>query len=469
MPSYIGYRPQYEPISLQEYFTVPMMILEGRQKEADKIEQYQNEAEKYRAMMGDSPEAQSIWAAYDNALNNLGDNILNNKTGDLIRAAKKIGDSFRNIKYKAEEAYNKQKKYQDMLDKNPNLIGNAGTVMDYYGKDYTPTFVDSKDLAASIGSIVATEAERSPSRYIGTNPQSGLEEYIQGITPEELGISVQNAINGTPNDNISIGIKRYLDNIGYSNLSPDLQDKIKENIYKSALANSGMKKTINDPLKRKQIEASIDASRASAALHWQSYRENQPDMWNDVDEVTVDGKHYTYKAVKLNNGNIRIVRSPMSQNKQGKWVITNNNFWEPASYYIRDGETYNELPEYAGAGVYGHYAPTSAETKTTSTEPEYINYTSYDKSGKSQQHSSASVPEDLKSNKVNFEDLPENVQTKIINNNTTVNTRSNFNASEYDIYQSIDAKGKPVYHVYKKNPKNKSTVTESVTTDVSGY
>ena len=42
MPRYIGYRPQFEPISLQEYLAIPTMILEGRQKEANKIEQYQN-------------------------------------------------------------------------------------------------------------------------------------------------------------------------------------------------------------------------------------------------------------------------------------------------------------------------------------------------------------------------------------------------------------------------------------------
>ena len=45
MPGYISITPRFNPISLQEYLTVPMMIYEGRQKEADKIEQYQNEAD----------------------------------------------------------------------------------------------------------------------------------------------------------------------------------------------------------------------------------------------------------------------------------------------------------------------------------------------------------------------------------------------------------------------------------------
>ena len=356
MPSYIGYKPQFDPISLQEYLTVPMMILEGRQKEADKIEQYQNEAEKYRAMMGDSPEAQSIWAAYDNALNNLGDNILNNKTGDLTRAAKKIGDSFRNIKYKAEEAYNKQKKYQDMLDKNPNLIGNAGTVMDYYGKDYTPTFVDSKDLATSIGGIVAPEASTRLPQYLGN--QGGLDYYTTGIPEQEIRDNIAKAVKDIPDNNMSNGIKEYLDRIDYKNLTSEMQSKVLENIYKSALASSGVGMTTVDPLKQQQEKTAIESAKASAAYHWTQNRiakESLPQEWDDVDEYAVTdtkSKRYKYRQRKDSSGRIFIERSPLVKNSKGKWIPEKgSDWWQPAPEYKRDGTSYKEsIP---GTGLYG--------------------------------------------------------------------------------------------------------------------
>lgn len=466
MPGYIGFRPQFNPISLQEYLTVPMMIYEGRQKEADKIEQYQNEAEKWRSLMGDSPEAKAVWANYDSALEALGDDIMANKAGDIARGAKKLSNAYRGIKYKAEEAYEKQKKYQDILDKNPNLIGNAGTLMDYYGKDYTPKFIDSKDLATTIGSIVAPEAAVRPDRMGYT--QEGINVYFTGIPEEELVGDIAKAIQNKPDSNISTGIRSYLDRIDYDKLTPDLQQKVKDNIYKSALANSGAGKNTIDPLKRQQMKAAIAGTYADIEYkktQTKGIKQNLASEWNNINEFAdtdTTSKRYMYRKSKDNNNVIHIERSPMTK-KNGKWVQTDANYWEPAPSYILDGETYNEI--LPGTGIYGYV---KQNTATENNEPEYINYTTYSKSGESQQHSSTDVSQELRGNKINYEDLPEDVQKKIVNNNTTTNTRSNFNASEYDIYQSIDSKGKPIYHVYKKNPKNKSTSTTTTTTEPNG-
>ena len=42
MPGYIGYRPQFNPISLQEYLTVPTMIIEDYKEAEKEFNDYQD-------------------------------------------------------------------------------------------------------------------------------------------------------------------------------------------------------------------------------------------------------------------------------------------------------------------------------------------------------------------------------------------------------------------------------------------
>lgn len=354
MPSYIGYRPQFEPISLQEYLTVPMMILEGRQKEADKIEQYQNEAEKYRAMMGDSPEAQSIWAAYDNALNNLGDDILNNKTGDLTRAAKKIGDSFRNIKYKAEEAQKALDEDTKRFANNPNLIGKPADFITYYNDPhYRATAVNGKDIQDAVSAFADSYASTLPVENRGYVDPTTKHDilYERGLTPEQKNMLYQDALSENPQTSEGATLRQTLQTAGIDLSNPEAVS------LASRYIENGMR-----PLDRKGFTQTnplfrTSGQQASDNLAWMKVKEARqslPQEWDDVDEYdTTDtkSKRYKYRQRKDSSGRIFIERSPLIK-KNGKWIPEKgNDWWQPAPEYKRDGVPYKE--SISGTGLYG--------------------------------------------------------------------------------------------------------------------
>lgn len=261
MPGYIGYTPQFNPISLQDYLTVPTAIIQGRQQEADKLENYKTEAERLRALMGNSPRAQAIWSNYDNIIGTLADDMMSNKISDIAKINRKLKDSFRDIKTKAESAYTRRTKDQELLRKNPDLIGEVGDFMDYYdNEDYDPNFIDGtkvSKVAESLTSRVAQSVGTRPTgQYIG-NPKNGQVVYHEGLTATEIADAFDNVKNNkitTPYEQYLAGL---LNSFNYYNADPIRKRQIEQYFYQGMQKGSGFKTRVVDELGIRNKQLSI--------------------------------------------------------------------------------------------------------------------------------------------------------------------------------------------------------------------
>lgn len=302
MPGYIGFRPQFNPISLQEYLTVPMMIYEGRQKEADKIEQYQNEAEKWRSLMGDSPEAKAVWANYDSALEALGDDVMANKAGDIARGAKKLSDSYRAIKYKAEDAQARRNRDLERQAKNPNLIGTVGDFMSYYNNaDYSTPMFDGNELQKNLDAVSKNIASTLPINRVGyVDPITKHDIiYERGFTPEQKSVLLQDALLTTPQTREGTMLRNALTSSGLDLTNPDIIRQASRFIDAGTRALDINRTTSTNPNFR-TIGQQI--SDESARLDLNQKRENierygsdtkPSDAYEDYNVISVDGADWS--------------------------------------------------------------------------------------------------------------------------------------------------------------------------------
>lgn len=298
MPGYIGYRPQFNPISLQEYLTVPMMIQEARQKEADKIEQYQNEAEKYRSMMGDSPEAKAIWNTYNNTLEGLGDDIMANRAGDIARTAKKLSDSFRNIKYKAEDAQARRSKDLERQAKNPNLIGTIGDFMTYYNNpDYSTPMFDGSELQKNLDAVSKNIASTLPINRIGyVDPETKHDIiYERGFTPEQKSALLQDALSTTPQTREGSMLRNALTSSGLDLTNPDVLQQASRFIDAGTRALDINRTTSANPNFRtvgqriSDANAQLDLNQKRENINRYGSASKPSDAYEDYNVTSVDG------------------------------------------------------------------------------------------------------------------------------------------------------------------------------------
>lgn len=266
MPQYIKFTPTYTPITLDEYLKVPTAIVASRQKEVDKIDALQNEADKWRALMGDSDEAKAIWAPYDTILNDLGDNMLANKTGVLDKKGRELRSAYNAIKYRAEDANARREADIKKLESDAALIGSAEPFINYYNNpDYKAHYINGKSLMADVVNIIdgANEAKgvyRNKALDYGPN-----QAYSTGLSEMEARTAVQEAFDYThPSDNLSSDLARKLrdslDRINYSQLSDPLKTQVYDTVLNTALGSRNTKTAYIDTL----AEASKRASIASA-------------------------------------------------------------------------------------------------------------------------------------------------------------------------------------------------------------
>ena len=80
MPRYIGYTPQFNPVSLQEYLAVPTMIQQEFDTYEDKYNENLDKLAVLEGMLDDS--TRDYLNAYKNNLSNAAD-IISGKTGNL--------------------------------------------------------------------------------------------------------------------------------------------------------------------------------------------------------------------------------------------------------------------------------------------------------------------------------------------------------------------------------------------------
>lgn len=138
MPRYIGYRPQFNPISLQEYLAIPTMLQQEYDTYEDKYNENLDKLAVLEGMLDDS--TKNYLNAYKNNLNNAAD-IISGKSGnlsDLRQQTNSARQFYREYAPKLTNAYNKRqaalKAQQDILLKDPSAIttqvGNMQSFLD---------------------------------------------------------------------------------------------------------------------------------------------------------------------------------------------------------------------------------------------------------------------------------------------------------------------------------------------------
>lgn len=366
MPGYIGYTPTFEPISLQEYLTVPMMIYENRQKEADKIDDYKDKISYYKSLFGDDPNAKEIFSGYDNMMSQISDNMYNRRTADLISDGRKLRAALRDISNRADLAKTNRDKYQDMLDKDPSLIGEVGSMYDWWkNPDMHPKFVSAKDLASKIGSLTKTAASDVIPIKIISDENSGIDYYQTGINPSLLDSSIANAVSGNISNDYEANIKGYLDEIGYDTLPENVKSRVIGEVRDAAYANSGWGTTQFNRLAAENQRAQTSYHSAQAANAWRDYKDNLPEEWNDLGVVDENGnrltRNYKYSKKKNASGLLEITRTPIDS--KGKAV----GGAEPAPYYYNsEGKRFDAVDP--ASGIYG-LPKGSSNTPQLDTQP----------------------------------------------------------------------------------------------------
>lgn len=203
MPSYIGFRPQFNPVSLQEYLAVPTMI----QQEFDTYEDKYNEnLDKLAILEGMTDEStRYLTNRYKDKLSNVAD-IISGKSGNLSDLRSQINDArqyYRETAPRLTNAYNKRqaalKAQQDILLKDPSAVttkvGNMQSFIDNPDQVFHSLSGD-KIYADMINAGKLSAADLSK---VENANLPGYIAKITGYTPQqqqEYAMLVQQALSG---------------------------------------------------------------------------------------------------------------------------------------------------------------------------------------------------------------------------------------------------------------------------------
>jgi len=203
MPSYIGYRPQFNPVGLQEYLAVPTMI----QQEFDTYEDKYNEnLDKLAVLEGMTDEStRYLTDRYRDKLSNAAD-IITGKSGNLSDLRSQISNTrqyYREIAPKLTNAYNKRqaalKAQQDILLKDPSAVttkvGNMQSFMD--NPDQVFHSLSGDKIYADM--VNAGKLSAADLNSVGKSGIAGYLAKMTGYTPQqqqEYAMLVQQALAG---------------------------------------------------------------------------------------------------------------------------------------------------------------------------------------------------------------------------------------------------------------------------------
>ena len=206
MPRYIGYTPQFNPVSLQEYLAVPTMIQQEFDTYEDKYNENLDKLAVLEGMLDDS--TRDYLNAYKNNLSNAAD-IISGKTGNLSTLRQQTNAArqfYREYAPRLTNAYNKRqaalKAQQDILLKDPSAVttqvGNMQSFLD--NPDQVFHSLSGDKIYADM--INAGKLYASDLNNIGKSGITGYLAKMTGYTPQqqqEYAIAVQRALSGDNN------------------------------------------------------------------------------------------------------------------------------------------------------------------------------------------------------------------------------------------------------------------------------
>ena len=194
MPGYIGYTPQFKPISLQEYLAVPEMIINDYKEAEKEFNEYQDKVAAVEALAGNNEKAMNIINQYKNYLGEAADSLNDNgvKNSDNYRAAKNARNYYRNSVMKLEPAIkNFQEAQKTRAAKDDGTLIGPELKLDSYIENplHEDRFVHGSAIQAEAMKAAAAASARRKSEKKPTTAMGGEKwaiGYEAGFSPEEL-------------------------------------------------------------------------------------------------------------------------------------------------------------------------------------------------------------------------------------------------------------------------------------------
>lgn len=194
MPGYIGYTPQFKPISLQEYLAVPEMIINDYKEAEKEFNEYQDKVAAVEALAGNNEKAMNIINQYKNYLGEAADSLNDNgvKNSDNYRAAKNARNYYRNSVMKLEPAIkNFQEAQKTRAAKDDGTLIGPELKLDNYIDNplYEDRFVhgsaiQAEAMKAAAAASARRKSEKAPTKALGN--QKWALGYEAGFSPEEV-------------------------------------------------------------------------------------------------------------------------------------------------------------------------------------------------------------------------------------------------------------------------------------------
>ena len=243
MPGYIGFTPQFNPISLQDYLTVPMMVLNEYNKAEEQYNETANKAEALKALLGErNSNNEAGWQIvdkYESLVKDAADAMA--ATGiqgpEGYRQAKKAGTYYRQNMLPLESGINALQTDEKELrarDKDGTLVRKRRYSLNDYIKN--PNLRSDSVLGSSIqNEAMKAAATASARRKQENQPHTALGgQYWQlgsvtGFSPNEVQDWLADRNSSPELNEIYNGIAKKFVDAGYD--IRDIDDYITRGIY----------------------------------------------------------------------------------------------------------------------------------------------------------------------------------------------------------------------------------------------
>ena len=166
MPGYIGYTPQFNPISLQDYMAVPTMIMSEYAKAEDAYNETATKAEALKALLGErNADNEAGWKIVDNYERQLGDianTIAQGIQGpEAYRQARSASRYYRENMLPLESGIPAYQKELEKWNADPTMIGNKPLLESYIKNPlYRAQMMSGNAIQAEAMKAAATASDR---------------------------------------------------------------------------------------------------------------------------------------------------------------------------------------------------------------------------------------------------------------------------------------------------------------------
>lgn len=240
------YNGVQQPISLQEYLTLPLMVKDAYDTAEKQYNDYQDKVAAIKAMSVGIPEAQSEIQAYEDSISDLSDYISNHRYDNKMRiASNNLRDQFRNRVIPISTNITALQKYmQDFSAKDDGTI--LGRKLGY--RDFAENPLRQYQLIQ--GSAIRNEAAKMAAAASARRIQDLKESRVHGgqyfRTTQETGFSEDDVKNWESIPELSAIRDQLYKAYGSNDFNPAEMDKyIAEGIYLGATYNKQISDNAN--------------------------------------------------------------------------------------------------------------------------------------------------------------------------------------------------------------------------------